>query len=254
MQRDQYLDAITAESAALADAAEQAGLDAAVPSCPDWTVADLVTHIGNVQRWARITVEQRATERIQWRSVPPPPPAAEILEWFRAQTPALIATLAATDPATPVWSWTSDHTAGFWYRRQANEVAVHRWDAQLAVGAPTEIDAVLAADGVDECIGMAVFRSRELLTGNGETVHLHCTDIGPGISTGIGPGTGGGEWLVALTVDGPVIERVHAKGDVAARGTASNLDLFVWGRVPVADLEVFGDVALLERFQAATQA
>jgi uncharacterized protein (TIGR03083 family) len=251
MQRDEYLDAITTESAALAEAAERAGLDAAVPSCPGWTIADLVGHIGNVQRWARITVEQRATERIQWRSLPPPPPAAEILEWFRAQTPALIATLAATDPATPVWSWTGDHTAGFWSRRQANEVVVHRWDAQLAAGIPSEIDAVLAADGVDECLGMAAVRNRELLTGDGETVHLHCTDI----STGIGPGTGGGgEWLVALTVDGPVIERVHAKGDVAARGTASNLDLFVWGRVPVADLEVFGDVALLERFQAATQA
>ena len=60
MEPDQYLDAITNESGALADAAERAGLDAPVPSCPEWYVADLVAHIGEVQQWARIMVEQRA--------------------------------------------------------------------------------------------------------------------------------------------------------------------------------------------------
>ncbi len=40
----------------------------------------------------------------------------------------------------------------------------------------------------------------------------------------------------------------HAKGDVAARGTASELLLFLWRRVPASELEVFGDAELLERF------
>ncbi|MEX1007810.1 MAG: maleylpyruvate isomerase N-terminal domain-containing protein, partial [Acidimicrobiia bacterium] len=131
MDPDEYIEAITRESAALADAAERAGFDAPVPSCPGWTVADLVAHIGEIQRWARITVEQRATERISRRTLPSAPPAPELLAWFREQTPALVATLAATDSATPVWSWTDDNTARFWFRRQANEVAVHRWDAEL---------------------------------------------------------------------------------------------------------------------------
>src|SRR5215467_3594765 len=56
MELSEYLDAITRESGALADAAERAGLDAPVPSCPDWTVADLLVHLGGVQQWARITV------------------------------------------------------------------------------------------------------------------------------------------------------------------------------------------------------
>ncbi len=241
MDRDDYLGAITTESAALADAAERAGLDAPVPSCPDWTVADLVAHIGEIQQWSRVTLEQRATERISRRTLPPAPPAADVLRWFREQTAALVGTLAATDAATPVWSWTDDNTARFWFRRQANEAAVHRWDAQLAAGAAHAIDTALAADGVDESLAMLPFRNLDLLPGTGETVHLHCTDTD-------------GEWLVTLAVDGPAIERVHAKGDVAARGTASDLDLFVWGRIEASAFEVFGDTRLLERFQAVTRA
>jgi uncharacterized protein (TIGR03083 family) len=238
MELSEYLDAITRESAALADAAERAGLDAPVPSCPEWTVADLLVHLGGVQQWARVTVEQRATERISRRGLPGPPEGAELVEWFRDQASALVATLAATDPSTPAWSWTDDHTAAFWFRRQANEAAVHRWDAELAAGATVELDAALAADGVDESLTMLSLRND--VTGSGESVHLHCTDTE-------------GEWLVTLSSSGPVVERVHAKGDVAARGTASALDLFVWGRAAPDTLEVFGDGALLERFQEATR-
>jgi uncharacterized protein (TIGR03083 family) len=245
MDPGEYLDAIAKESAALADAAARAGLDARVPSCPGWTVADLVAHVGEVQQWARVTVEQRATQRIPRSSLPLAPRGGELLPWFRAQASALADLLAATDAATPVWSWTEDHTARFWFRRQANEVAVHRWDAQLAAGDPQPIGPRLAVDGVDECLAMLPFRTRDQVVGTGETVHLHCTDT---------PSDVAGEWLVTLRPDGPVTEHRHAKGDVAARGTASDLDLFVWGRVPPSAFEVFGDVALLDRFQAATKA
>ena len=241
MQPNEYLDVITRESAALADAAERAGVDALVPSCPGWTVADLVTHVGEIQQWASITVEQRATERISRRSLPPAPPATDVVHWFREQTAALVSTLAATDSATPVWSWTDANTAHFWFRRQAHEVAVHRWDAERAARSEHTLDTGIAADGVDECLAMLPFRNRDVLLGSGETVHLHCTDTN-------------GEWLVTLAANGPVIERVHAKGDVAARGTASDLDLFVWGRVGPSTFQVFGDAELLERFQAATRA
>ncbi len=54
------------------------------------------------------------------------------------------------------------------------------------------------------------------------TIHLHCTD-------------GEGEWLITRAGDDVVVTREHAKGDVAARGTASDLLLFLWGRVPATD-------------------
>ena len=71
--------------------------------------------------------------------------------------------------------------------------------------------------------------------GTGETIHLHCTD-------------GEGEWLVRLAPGGVNVVNEHAKGDVAARGAASDLLLMMWGRVPVTQVEVFGDASLLERW------
>jgi hypothetical protein len=138
-----------------------------------------------------------------------------------------------------VWTFGPDATVRFWFRRQAHEVTVHRVDAERAAGrAGAPIDAALAADGVDEWLGFASTFGKEALRGEGETVHLHCTDTADDAL---------GEWLLTLRPDGPGIERVHAKGDVAARGTASDLDLFVAGRVGVDALEVFGDAALLDR-------
>ena len=61
--------------------------------------------------------------------------------------------------------------------------------------------------------------------------------------------TAAGEWLARLTPDGVVVTAEHAKGDVAARGTASDLLLFLYGRVPAHDLEVFGDSSLLGRWR-----
>jgi uncharacterized protein (TIGR03083 family) len=243
MEPDQYLAAITTESTALADAAERAGLDTPVPSCPEWTVADLVAHVGEVQQWARIMVEQRAQERIPRRSLPSAPPGAELVPWFREQAPALVGTLASTDPTTPMWTFSDDGTVRFWCRRQAHEVAIHRWDAELAAGAPSPIDTALAADGIDEYLGMLQFRNAPDLVGNGETIHLHCTDTAPEI---------GGEWVVTLGAAGVNTARVHEKSDVAVRGTASDLDLFVLGRLEPSAFEVFGDSALLARFHAAT--
>jgi hypothetical protein len=72
----------------------------------------------------------------------------------------------------------------------------------------------------------------------GETLHFHCTDIE-------------GEWLLVGSDDGVTVTRNHAKGDAATRGSASDLMLFVWGRVPVSQVEVFGDGDLLNRFAAA---
>jgi hypothetical protein len=121
----------------------------------------------------------------------------------------------------------------------AHELAIHRWDAQGAIGpgACEPIARERAVDGIDEMLDLMPHRFTPVtVTGNGETLHLHCTD-------------GDGEWLIRLVPDGFGITREHAKGDVAARGSASDLLLFLYGRVDAGALEVFGDGALLARWQ-----
>ncbi len=239
MDRDEYLASIRADADALADAAQVAGFDAAVPSCPGWDVARLVTHTGTTHRWVTAVVTRRATDFVDPRTIDLGLPAddAALVRWFGDGAQQLIASLATVDPDEELWSWGADHHMRFWPRRMAHETAVHRWDAQLAAGSTEAIDGDLAVDGIDECFDNLAFRrSGNALTGSGETIHLHCTDQP-------------GEWLVRLSPGGVEVTREHAKGDVAARGTASDLELLLVGRVSPETVEVLGDELLLERWQ-----
>ena len=72
----------------------------------------------------------------------------------------------------------------------------------------------------------------------GRSVHLHCTDVA-------------GEWLVVDDgAGGYVVTREHAKGDAAIRGTAHDLLMVLWRRLPLDAVEVIGDRAVAERFVA----
>jgi uncharacterized protein (TIGR03083 family) len=226
-----YLDAIAVNAAALVDAAEVAGLDAPVPSCPDWVVADLLAHIGQVHRWAAANTTRDADAEF-WSSREIDAPAAPArADWVREGATALVTALDL-DPETPAWTFGDfPSLVGFWQRRQAHETVMHRVDAQLAAGAVDAIDPTLAADGIDELLWLLPLRTwvQPDPTRTG-TAHLHCTDVE-------------GEWLLDFTPEGMRTERVHAKGDVAVRGTASDLLMWSSGRGSVEPLEVFGDDA-----------
>ncbi len=149
--------------------------------------------------------------------------------------------LTDTDPATPHWTWTADKTTGFVVRRMAQETAVHRLDAERAAGRTYVIDPELASDGVDEFL-FAFLRRGSTPTAPplDGSVHLHCTDVA-------------GEWLVVDDgAGGYVVTREHAKGDAAIRGTANDLLLVLWRRLPLDAVEVIGDRAVAERFIART--
>lgn len=233
MHTDELLGALWRDGLALADAAEEAGLGAEVPSCPGWTVADLVWHTGEVHLFWRTAVAERWTDPSAYLE-PERPLGDELVAWFREGVQRSVEVLQAADPLGAVWTWAPRGGTVAWVqRRMAQETAVHRWDAELAAGDPRPIEAALAADGVDEFLehftDAAVAGAEPL----GGTVHLHATD-------------GAGEWLVDEPVAGGPLEvrREHAKGDCAVRGPASDLLLALWRRVAVDDagrFEVFGD-------------
>jgi uncharacterized protein (TIGR03083 family) len=245
MRMDDYLEALRDDGAALATAAGK-GLDPPVPACPGWTVADLVLHTGMVHRHKLEIVRGRLAEPPDpW---PPPAPArAELLGWYSSGLEELLTVLEVTDPETPVWTFhRPDRTVGFWYRRMAQETAVHRVDAESALGDPRPVPAALAADGVGELLEvfLAPHAEGSPVGGRGETLHLHATDTE-------------GEWLLRLLPAGVEVGQGHAQGDAAASGSASDLLLFLWGRAADDPLERSGDPALLPRVRelaaAATQ-
>jgi uncharacterized protein (TIGR03083 family) len=199
-------------------------------------VADLLWHTGEVHRfWANVVdTLAREPRRLGIER----PDNDSIVAWYREGLEETTRVLGAADPAAPLWTWTStDDTVGWVQRRMAQETAVHRFDGELASNRMTPVDRVLAVDGIDEFLDVFLPEAdttRDLGKG---TIHLHATD-------------GEGEWL--LTVDGAEtrVERGHAKGDVAVRGSASEMLLMLWRRVPPSDLGVLGEGAVLDRFLA----
>jgi uncharacterized protein (TIGR03083 family) len=202
-------------------------LETAVPSCPGWTVAELIRHTGTVHRWAdkrlRTSLGQEPRPRVD------PPHGAALLDWFDEGVEAVLATLANSDLDGPCDTWAGERTRRWWLRRLAHETTIHAWDATVSLGTPFRADGELAADGIDELFEVFLARvapaGRESLTG---TVHVHASDVP-------------GEWLVTLDPEGASVRREHAKGDVALRGPAWSLLLVLWRRRPPADVEVFGD-------------
>lgn len=237
LDADTYRRTVRDEATALVAAAERAGLDARVPSCPDWDVAALLAHIGRVHRWAAGNIAAR--ELTSPAATEQPPAGAALFDYARAGAAALSAELDR--PADePAWTFAPPPTVAFWQRRQAQETAMHRVDAELAGGAASPIDADLAADGIDEWLQLLSYRpGKPPPTGTGETLHLHCTDRP-------------GEWLLRRTPEDLQIEPTHAKGDVAVRGSASDLLLVLLHRASPEGVEVLGARPVLDTFLAET--
>lgn len=238
MEINEFLAALDRDSAAFPDACAAAGLSARVECCPAWNVADLLWHVTEVQNfWRTIVAEQRQS----WQDYeePPRPPDEGLADMYIAGRAKLLATLTMADPAMHVWTWSQDNTAGFVIRRMAQETAVHLWDANAAAGTIEPIEASLASDGIDEFLTHMLPATANHAAPVGGSVHLHCADVP-------------GEWTVTESGDGFAVVREHAKGACAIRGSASDILLALWRRLPLSKLDVVGDRDVAERFIAHT--
>lgn len=228
-----FLDSAQREHAAFVAACERVDLATSVPSCPDWTVADLVYHLYEVQYiWHRVSAEGRAS--FDGLSMPRRLDDTRLLSVMVGEHQSYMAWLRANDPSTPHWTWTGVHDFRWLWRRMAHEFAMHRVDADLARGQATAIEPQLASDGIDEFL--TFFRNTSLAEVGG-SVHLHCTDVA-------------GEWTVSAAGD---VVREHAKGDCAIRGAASDILLALWRRAPLSTCDVVGDTEVAARFVAASR-
>jgi uncharacterized protein (TIGR03083 family) len=238
MEREQYLDALAVESAAFESAVSGTPLGAKVPPCPEWTVADLVYHLGEVHYfWGEMARRHLAAPEVE---PPERPPDTELVAWAAGQAVELGRVLGESDPATRVWTWAPQKDVAFIVRRMAQETAVHRWDAEAAAGDAGPIDAELASDGIDEFLTFFIDDGPKGGVMLGGSVHLHATDTP-------------GEWLVREEPDGALtVTAEHAKGDAAVRGPASDLLLVLWRRIGLDRVEVLGDRGVAERLVART--
>lgn len=260
---DTYRQAIERETLRFAEVVRSADPATPVPSCPDWTLAELARHVGSLQRWFCALLTQLVQEPPRSRDVELglPDRAEEYAGWVAAGAPTVAAVLRSTDPQAAMWAWGEDQHARFWARRMLFETLVHRVDAERAVGHEPDIDPALAADGVDEFLvnlPYAGLFAPEVakLRGDGEVIGFRCAD--PADATGE-------EWRMRLDPDGfRLLPRTGADaepGDATSsapqatvRGRAADLLLLLYGRRPYQDpaFDVSGEITALDRWFAHT--
>ncbi len=146
-----HVAALAAQGARLAAVATAAGLEAAVPTCPRWTVRDVLAHVGGVHRWAAAHVAGARSEPLsseERRAAFRAPPDGSLLDWYAAGHTALVAVLRDAGPERPCRTFLPGSTgSASWARRQVHETAIHRADVESAAGVRTSIDGWLASDG-----------------------------------------------------------------------------------------------------------
>jgi uncharacterized protein (TIGR03083 family) len=226
------LGAIGVESRRLSDAVATADLDAIVPSCPEWSVRDLAHHIGRVQWFWGENVAAGDADTMPGEVRVEPPADGDLLAWLGWCTYSLLHALRDAGPDAPCWAWwDGPKTAGAVARHQAQEVSVHRWDAELAAEstgsgfvAVEPLSPEVATDGVPEFMETMVGARIEALTGG---VTLTATDTG-------------GNWQVGAADAGTGSSR-----SAELRAPASDLVLMLYRRLPVPDADVVGDPMLV---------
>lgn len=242
METSDYLDSIRDNAGRFLEAARRAGPEAPVPTCPDWTVADLARHQGRVFRWISGMVEAGAQEFVDPKDLNDQAETADPLPWAEEGAEQALAILKSADPEAAVWNWLErgPAPARFWWRRLAHETAIHRVDAETAAGVDSPVEpAELASDGIDEFLTFVPVRNKpEALASLGGSFHFHTTDVA-------------GEWMVVFGDSGVEVSREHAKADVAVRGPASGLELFLYHRRDSDGLEMFGDPARIAAWSEA---
>ena len=243
MDHNDYLEAVRDGGSRMA-AAGRSGLSAQVAHCPDWDVAGLLGHTAQVYRFVRAVLDQGAADGPPQMDAVPTPEGDAVIDFFEEFHGGVVDKLESLDPTAPVWTWTPRTDAGYFHRRMAHETAVHRWDAENAIGkaGPTAgaVDADLAHDGIDEVINVGMQFSTRGPRSNfpSGSLHLHRTD-------------GDGEWMLSSNDGTLVVTEEHGKGDAALRGTASGLYFYLWGRGR-DDLELFGDAAVADAWAEAS--
>ena len=243
----QYIRFVTTEGKGFAAAAAQGSLDVEIEPCPGWDMRDLVRHLGMIHLWAAANV---AFPHDDWLDVQDLPDLVQywpelaaggeypdddgLVDWYRAchahlvhvlsHAPADVACFAFLPAPTPLTMWC---------RRQASEIAIHRFDAEQPRGIVTEYEPRFATDMLDELLSGFTPRHRQGGIDRPRTVHVHADDTDE-------------HWWVTLGPEHATTSRSGDDADLVVRAPAADLYLLLWNRITRGAVTTEGDTSLLD--------
>lgn len=238
MERDAYLEHVRADGTRLIEIGRSAP-EAQIPSCPEWSMRDLVGHVSSVHEWVANILENQLQDRPHLRRLDElEGDFASVADEYELNLARLLAALGRTREDELVWNWSARRPApaAFWFRRMAQETVIHRVDAELGAAKPTPIAAALAADGIDEFLSLLKsFIGREPVDDLEGSIAFVTTDAP-------------GEWRLDLAPDR--VDFVESDVDATVCGPASDVYRFVLHRdAGAANLEMSGDRRVIEAWR-----
>ncbi len=246
MEVSEHIEAVAHEGKLFAAAAELGGFDVAISTCPDWKMRDLVRHLSEIHMWAAAHVAQPHFKpwiddlselaafwpklAVFW------PEDDGLMDQYLATNANLVHSLESAPLDLDTFTFLpAPSPLAMWARRQAHETAVHRFDAENAVGVVSGFDPAFAADGIDELLAAFAPRKRDFPLEVNKVMHVHAVDTDD-------------HWLMTLGPDGIETSRDAGHADVTLSGPASDLYLVLWNRAPDDAVTVRGDRELLEKW------
>lgn len=235
MEIREHVAELERQGRALASAAERAGPEAVVPTCPGWTVRDLLAHAAGVHEWAASFVRADPDADPE-HELPPAAPGEDVVGRYRTAHADLVAALRAAPQELDTWTFLpAPSPLAFWARRQAHEAAIHRADAEAAARSSVAYPREFAVDGINELLlGFYARPGRRLRSALPRRLLVAPDDAPQSWLATIGPERCSTEILDA---------GVTTAADCTVRGSVNELYLLLWNRP--AEPRVEGDPGVL---------
>jgi uncharacterized protein (TIGR03083 family) len=244
MEVAEYIEFVASEGDRFATVADKGDLSVDIPPCEGWDMRELVRHVGLIHLWAAANVACPSEEWLDvddmsvlaryWPDLASWPDDADLVRWYRATNENLVRVLESKPPDHQCFTFLPAPTPlTMWSRRQASELAIHRFDAEVARGIPSHFEPRFAADMLDELVSGFAPGRRPIPVESPKVLDIHAEDVDE-------------HWYVTLDPEGMDTSRQAREVDLTVSGTASQLYLLMWNRTDGSTVGLTGETGLME--------
>ncbi|MDW3217755.1 MAG: maleylpyruvate isomerase N-terminal domain-containing protein [Acidimicrobiales bacterium] len=231
-----------------------------VPTCPEWTAADLGSHIaGGFAGWYCYNASTPAAEwSLEGLMDAFASAGANVddhlgnVELLESSVERFLEIVTGPGRELPTWCFGGREPAHWWLRRAGSELTVHLTDAAAVHGRWSSTSPADSCEAIDEVTGEIFSRFPAILATMGamrgeDPAEAPALPVDP---VALVASDGDRAWTLRRGEDGNAIQERAAANDAAAVATATSADLLAWlhGRPTRAPLDVEGPRELVEQW------